>query len=153
VNSTAYVLSSYYIDGKGENPLLQELGRAEAEVLSVNISVTRWSGLVAQNCANWTGPGEIYAAMAVAEENLKVGRHLLSANNVYPYYDKAVHKDACTTAVIGLGWLVLLQVSVGFIGLPCLVATSTGYLKGLLRQRRSEITALLVASGAEMVTA
>eukprot|EP00931_Biecheleriopsis_adriatica_P102927 TRINITY_DN77830_c0_g1_i1.p1 TRINITY_DN77830_c0_g1~~TRINITY_DN77830_c0_g1_i1.p1 ORF type:complete len:460 (-),score=116.12 TRINITY_DN77830_c0_g1_i1:47-1402(-) len=127
-NSTTYQLSAYYIEGKGTNPLLEDLGLAAQQLDEVNASVEKF-GMQVETFCTWKGLASIEDGIAAANQSLETGNQLLSAGNVYPFYDKAVRQDLCRTVVIGLGWLVLFQVAVGLLLLPLLTCVGHGYLK------------------------
>lgn len=127
-DSEEYQLSKYYITGEGDNPLLMDLSNASEQLSSANASITAYGREVEALCS-WRGLEELEKGAATAQASLHFGNLLLSPQNVYPYYDRAVRQDLCQTTMIGLGWLVLFQVIVGLLLLPLLVCVATRYLQ------------------------
>lgn len=134
-NSTTYELSLYYIQGKGKNPLLEQLQSADAELVQVGDTLNNFGDQVAAFCPEWKGLPDLKDGIKSAHVSLQSGFSLLSPQNIYPYYNKAVRQDLCQTMVIGLGWLVLFQASVGLVALPVLILLGTKYLKDLKRRQ------------------
>lgn len=128
-NSTTYAVSQYYIASQGTNPLLEAIGRAGVQLQQVNQSMGEFGGVIAQYCPSWDGAATVTEGLATAQDCLAVGKRLLSADNVNRYYDQAIRQDACKTGVIGLAWLVMFQVAVGMLCLPCLASLANCHLK------------------------
>jgi len=128
-NSTLFALSKYYITGNGLNPLLKDLENTAAKMQSLQTTLAQFSGAITRSCPDWHGAGNMSSSIARAQTSIDHGQRLLSLANVYPYYDQVVHKDACQTLVIGLGWLFLSQAVVGLVCLPCLIWVVRRYLK------------------------
>jgi len=62
------------------------------------------------------------------EDDVNKGKAILEPDNIYPYYDQAIHKTLCGDVVIGLGWLVFTQVAVALLLLPFLIFVSDRFL-------------------------
>merc|ERR1719343_451132 len=59
-----------------------------------------------------------------ARDVLEVSRHLLSGENVWPYYDRVIRAGACDSIVESIGWLTSLMFIMGLIFFPlCAIVT------------------------------
>ena len=99
-NSTTYELSLYSIEGNGRNPLLEQLQSANHELVQVADTLNQFGSQVTLICPKWKGLQDLQDGIKTAQGSLQTGFSLLSPDNVYPYYDKAVRQDLCQTVVI-----------------------------------------------------
>jgi len=128
-NSSLYAASQYYITKMGDNPFLDELNGASVALHSARTMADHYGDAIARACPDWHKAANLTASLNKAEEGIAIGQRLLSLDNIYKYYAQVVRQDACQTAVVGLGWLVLFQASAGLICLPWLILATIRYLK------------------------
>uniref|UniRef100_A0A7S1RWT5 Protein tweety homolog n=1 Tax=Alexandrium catenella TaxID=2925 RepID=A0A7S1RWT5_ALECA len=128
-SSAVYEVSEYYITKSGRNPLLEELQNASATLQSVKSTVATYGAAIQQACPDWHSADNLTSSIVIAQESVDMGQSLLSLGNIYHYYEEVVRKDACETAVIGLGWLISFQAVVGLVFLPWLITLALRYLK------------------------
>jgi len=128
-SSTIFQASEYYITKSGTNPLLEDLKNASTTIDSVKTTVDQYAAAIERACPDWHSAKNLTASIVLAQESVDMGQRLLSLGNIYQYYEEVVRKDACETAVIGLGWLILTQAIVGLVFLPWLITLALRYLK------------------------
>jgi len=126
-SSTVHKLSFFYITGEGEQPpLITELSDSNAKLAHVQASLPEYMAVLASTCPDWSGAGKLMSALDRVHQAIEVGEHLISRENIFPYY-----RDIVTLAVDitnGLGWLVLFESIAGVLVLPCFVLAAHRYL-------------------------
>jgi len=127
-NSTASQVSSYYVTGKGENPLANQLNTSATQLAEVEQQVTSQQPAIAKACPTWKGYDQLKSDLDTTKQDVDKGQALLTPQNIYPYYHEVVHTFLCDDVVVGLGWLVVFQAIVACVMLPCLICLSERFL-------------------------
>jgi len=138
-NSKEFVATSFYITGVGTNPLNQTLTESRASVnqaqekflqldkeYQMAIALRPDLACKDKNGKAWTANATL-ADIAQLGAGIDDAKILVSRPNIYPYYDKVVHVDACGTVLAGLGGLVVCQLLVGLLCLPVLAIVSASF--------------------------
>jgi hypothetical protein len=129
-DSEAYQATSYYITGQGTNPLKQQLDEAQSNVTAVGAQFDTFDKTfgtqIQQFCKGWT-TATVQQDLGNLTQEIKNMYPIVERDNIYPYYNKIVHEDACTTVIAGLGWLVVVQLLVGMVCLPVLACLSVSF--------------------------
>jgi len=118
-------VSLHYIVGQGYNPLAEMLQSADEMVFDIGKEYGAIHGML-----GFLGK----VAMCPVTKFLHVNnltasaRHLLNAvsplvdnSRVYPYYEEIVRKGMCGTVINALGWILLAQLTIGFLCFPLCV--------------------------------
>lgn len=134
---TLVTTTQYYVTGEGPNPILERVLRAHAALDSCGDSLDEMS-LYATNpltlmaCGGDVFSGildDINASLVEARTEVHSCEVLMQPANIYPYYQAAVHEEACGAIIDGFAWLAVIQLVVGVMLLPFLVCSSAGYIR------------------------
>lgn len=151
LGEVAYNTSAYYVKAEGSSPLLDQLAQANTTMLALSEQLKTYGDTVATQCKDEKAVQNMTAVVSSAQAPLEAWGRLLSPQNVYPYYQSMVHKDACATAVSGLAWLVVSQYIVGLFCLPWLVCKADKFFgQWVLWQASCATRRLVLATGSEV---
>jgi hypothetical protein len=128
-DSVAYNVSEYYITGSGTNQLLAEISTATVELSMSQATFGKGAATINTACPSWGKLQNVNDAFAKAGLSLNGTAHILSFENVFPYYNAAIRQDICKNMVLGVGWLALCQACAGLVALPLLSCFVSQYLR------------------------
>lgn len=140
----------YYVTG--EDPELNPARRAlsewhqQVEEMNGTLDSLALASTVMPDCVHPKAVADIQATMENVTATIDIVNVTSSRENVYPIYQEAIQISVCTTSLIGIGWLVLLQAVVGICCLPHLDFAADSYLARLSRWReyRSNVESQMV---------
>lgn len=120
-------LTTYYVGGRGGNPLEMQLAFASDELDSVMVNISDYTDSIKLVCPGWTSTN-ITSNLNATQGVIAQAQTFISADNIYPYYDKMVHHDICDTCLQGLSWLAIFQTVAGLCVLPCVAEATASFL-------------------------
>lgn len=134
---TLVTTAQFYVTGEGPNPILERVLQAHEALDSCGDSLDEMSLYSTNPVILMTCDGDVFSAMlddinaSLAEARTEVHscEVLLEPSNLYPYYEAAVHEEACGAIIDGFAWLAVIQSVVGVMLLPFLVCSSAGYVR------------------------
>lgn len=141
---TLVTTSRYYVTGEGPNPLLERVLEAHEALDSCDESLDEM-GLYARSLAvRIVCSGDVFsdivddinASLRKARTEVRSCEALLEPDNIYPYYQAAVHDAACGAIIDGVAWLAIVQLVVGVVLLPFLACAAAGYVRQQAFQRK-----------------
>lgn len=114
--------AKYYILGSQENPLISMLEDVERDALSFYSVYNHSDWAVGPLATICSGMNNLHphTAMTKGVESCVFAKELLSASNIYPYYDKLAHQMVCGSLVRSSFSLIIFTVIIAFVLLPML---------------------------------
>lgn len=150
LNSTAFTLSEFYIEGSGRNPILDNLTMLGDQVHEVQQEFDVLRPILELQCPSWHEGTEVANALSAASQSINSTANLLAPDRIYKYYETGVRTDLCEVAINGLAWLVVLQSVAGIVCVPVLTFMADRYLSRWSRWRASQdASRRLLTPGAE----
>jgi len=126
-DNTTYEVSQYYINGTGLNPFLDDLQTAQAKLNEISALFDAFGPIIGQECNSPVAVDTLEKSLIATNAPILTVDQLLDAKNIYPYYKTAVHDNACKTLISGVAWLVVFQLVVGLLCLPCLTTMADSF--------------------------
>ena len=121
--SFASNVTRHYLQGVGDNPVVQELDLMEADLSSADLLLNRAAPSLVAACPGWTDT-VLREELRASIGKLQDFRRLLLPQNVYPLYREVVHGDVCGAALDALAFAVVTQAAVCLGLVPAMVATA-----------------------------
>lgn len=127
-------MTRYYVTGKGSNEALQRLNVATDDISYCIEWMHRYRVIIEKTCPLWR-PWNVTVNLQAVLISLNETGRLLQPAQVYGHYDAVVHDFVCGSAISGLGWIVVSQVSLALLFLPVLTCSAGFLLRGLTLER------------------
>jgi len=126
-NSTFADLSNYYLLGNGSNVLLVALVQGNESVTSFADDLEQAKPSLQQQCPQWSRFAEVDAAVSRVHSSIGSLNGLLSGESVYPLLSGVEH-SFCNKVLVGLAWIVMVQLVVSLVVLPPFTLTASYFL-------------------------
>jgi hypothetical protein len=137
-SSTASNITSYYLTGLGVNVLTDSLQQGNQSIAAFSQDLTNAKPSLVAQCPSWDRYTDIDAAVSSVHRSIGDLDVVLSGSRVYPLYYGA-QVSFCNKVVVGIVWMVGVQLVVSFFVLPPFTLTANYFL--LRRKSFAEINA------------
>jgi len=121
-----YNVTSFYITGKGNNPLLADVRDANSSLADALDLV---AGIPIGTCLDQGVKTGVNQQLSKAVDTIGAVERIASPAHIYPYYTTVVHEEVCATFVSSVGWLMLSQFVLGIVCLPVLACMADAFFE------------------------